>query len=327
MESVSADYDGAWKLAVQELFPAFLAALFPVAHANIDWTQAVTFRDTEVQQSDPERTTGKQRVDVLAQVVSTDGTPAEVLVHVEIQSQRDTSLPERMFRYYGRIFDRDQVPVVSLVVLADDSPTFHPDSFRYARWGCEIVLRFPTIKLLDLDRAMLEADPSIFAAIILMHRDAQETTGQPAARMARKFARWRQVLRGGYDAVTVRVLLDIMDRLMRLPVALREPTTVTMQQIEREETNMERFITSFEEVGFERGLEAGRQEERRSLVLHQLETACGPLSVTTRDRIAQLSADHLQALAFALLRFTQQADLERWLDQATEAPMRDPAVP
>ena len=34
-----ADWDGAWKEAIQQLFPAFLELLFPAVYALIDWTQ------------------------------------------------------------------------------------------------------------------------------------------------------------------------------------------------------------------------------------------------------------------------------------------------
>jgi hypothetical protein len=39
--------------------------------------------------------------------------------------------------------------MVSLGVLGDTLPTWRPNHFGYQRWGCEVGIRFPIIKLLD----------------------------------------------------------------------------------------------------------------------------------------------------------------------------------
>ncbi len=138
-------YYGAWKYALEQFFAPFLALFFPKAHAAIDWNQPITFRDTELQQIAPEDQAGKQRADKLVQVQRRDGQAAWVLVHVEIQSQRDGDFAKRMFRYHARLFDRDRIPVVSLAVLGDDDPNWYPDHFGYDLWDCELLLRFPTV--------------------------------------------------------------------------------------------------------------------------------------------------------------------------------------
>lgn len=311
MEPAISDYDGAWKTALNAFFPAFLALFFPQAHSNIDWTQPLVFLETELQQSAPTQNTGKQRVDTLVQVARTDGSPAQVLVHVEVQSQPDNRLAERMFRYHGRIFDRDQIPVVSLVVLADDSPSFRPDRFGYAIWGCEAFLHFPTVKLRDLDRAALETEENVFALITLLHRDAQETQGLTAERLTRKLTRWRQVLRRGYAVETVRLLIQVMERLLRLPSALQISSVAQLRAIEVEETGMDTFITSIEELG--------REEGQRDLLTILLEAKLGPLPPSLHTRLRNLEAARLRPLALALLGFTTLDDLTAWLDQPSIA--------
>jgi hypothetical protein len=95
----AADFDGAWKYALEQYFEAFLLFFFPAIHGAIDWAQQVIFRDTELEQIAPEDQVGKQRVDKLVELQRADGTAALVLVHVEIQSQHDGVFAERMFRY------------------------------------------------------------------------------------------------------------------------------------------------------------------------------------------------------------------------------------
>lgn len=84
MKQPPSDFDGAWKYALEQYFAPFLAFFFPDVHAAIDWSQPITFRDTDLQQIAPEDPQGKQRVDKLVEVMRRDGTPAWVLIHVEV---------------------------------------------------------------------------------------------------------------------------------------------------------------------------------------------------------------------------------------------------
>jgi len=262
---------------------------------------------------------GKQRVDKLVQVVRRDGTPAWVLVHIEIQSQPDTVFAARMFRYYARIMDRERVPVVSLAILGDDDPTWRPDQFTAELWGCTLSLRYPTVKLLDLDAAALETIRNPFATLTLIHRDAQETRGRPTERLRRKVARYRALLGLGYDASDVRALLRLIEHLLRLDPVRAQPARATMRQVELEVTGMDTFVTSFEEIGRAEGRIEGRVEGRaegqRDVVLRLLARKIGPLPDALQARITSLAPDVLLTLSEALLDFVAQADLVAWLDQ------------
>jgi hypothetical protein len=314
MDTPVSDFDGAWKEALERFFEPFLAFFFPQVHAGIDWTQPVVFQDTALQQVAPEETQGKQHVDKLVRVVRRDGTATWLLIHIEIQSQYDRGFPERMFCYHVRTYDRDRRLVVSLAVLADEEATWRPDQFGYALWGCELALRFPVVKLRDLDRTMLEASPHIFAALTLLHRDAQETRGNPQARMQRKLEGYRRILRQGYTPEEIRALLRLMEYLLRLPAALTRPTVAAMKQIEHEEVGMA-LVTSFEAIGREDGRTEGRAEGQQELVLRLLTRKLGPLPAEVTARIAVLESATMLLLADALLDFATQDDLRAWLDQ------------
>ncbi len=314
MDTPASDFDGAWKEALEYFFEPFIAFFFPQVHAGIDWTQPVVFQDTALQQVAPEDSQGKQHVDKLVRVVRRDGNAAWLLIHIEIQSQRDIRFPGRMFRYHARTYDRDERQVVSLAILADEDLTWRPDQFGYALWGCELALRFPVVKLRDLDRAMLEASPNIFATLTLLHRDAQETRGQPQARMQCKLEGYRRILRQGYSPEEIRALLRLMEYLLRLPAELARPTVDAMKQIESEEVGMT-LVTSFEEIG--------REDEREELVLRLLTRKLGPLPEDVTTRIAALDSATMLLLADALLDFTTQEDLRAWLDQLPGAPPAD----
>ena len=66
-----------------------------------------------------------------------------------------------------------------------------------------------------------------------------------------------------------------------------------------------------ETIGEARGLERGRTEEGRALVLKQLARKLGKIEPEIRSRGSSLSLDRIESLGQALLDFTQIADLTR----------------
>ncbi|PDV98170.1 DUF4351 domain-containing protein [Candidatus Chloroploca asiatica] len=321
MELPSADFDGAWKYALDHYVAPLLELLFPEVWRTVDWRQPVIFRDTELQQLDPDVNRGKHRIDKLVQVQALDGTPRTIFMHLEVQSQRDPTFAERMFCYHAQIFVRERHPVISLAVLSDDQPGWHPRSFGYAEAGCVVRLDFPTVKLLELDLAMLEASRNPIAMVILIHRDAQATRGQPEERLRRKLARFRSFFRYGYGAADMRRLYRILDQLLRLDPSMHATVRATMRLIEQEETQMDTFVTSIEELAFaegleqgiEQGIEQGRHQTLQEVVLRQLARQCGSLSEQVQHQLLALSPAHLLELSETLLDFTSLDDLQAWL--------------
>jgi Domain of unknown function (DUF4351) len=66
------------------------------------------------------------------------------------------------------------------------------------------------------------------------------------------------------------------------------------------------YITSVEEIGFERGV--------RSLILRVLKHKFGSIPDRTIDRINKLSITRLESLGEALLDFSAIEDLTNWLE-------------
>ena len=74
-----------------------------------------------------------------------------------------------------------------------------------------------------------------------------------------------------------------------------------------------RYITTGERIGYERGIEEGRQEGERLVILKLLKRRLGELSPETTQRIQSLSVNQLENLSEALLDFSSMADLLNWL--------------
>jgi hypothetical protein len=100
------DYDSPWKEALEVFFRYFLALFFSDIEAAIDWKRGFVFLDKELQSIRPKTGRGRFYVDKLVKVWLKNGCEEWLLIHIEIQTQRDTRFPRRMYGYNTRIFDR-----------------------------------------------------------------------------------------------------------------------------------------------------------------------------------------------------------------------------
>ncbi len=257
---MSTDYDSPWKEALDAYFEAFLALLFPEVHAEIDWSRGYESLDKEFQQIEREAELGRRYVDKLVKVWTIGGVEQWVLIHVEVQTEREAEFPRRVYVYNYRVFDRYNRAVASLAVLADDDPAWRPTKFHSRLFGCESGIRFPTVKLLDFAtrEAELEASTNPFSKVVLAHLKARETRGNPADRRVWKLRLVRGLYERGFSAKDVRELFRLIDWLMELPPALEESVRDEVQRIQ-EEKRMP-YVTSIERLercdGIRMGIEA-----------------------------------------------------------------------
>ena len=164
-------------------------------------------------------------MDKLVKVWLNSGQEQWVLVHVEVQVDRDDKFTWRMYVYNYRIFDKYNKKVASFAVLADDDPDWRPQSYSYELWGTGAGLRFPIVKLLDYAerRSELEESSNPFATVVLAHLDAQATRKAPGERKERKVRLVRCLLERGWDVRRARQLFRLVDWLMDLPERFEDP--------------------------------------------------------------------------------------------------------
>ena len=93
-----------------------------------------------------------------------------------------------MFVYHYRLYDRFRRPIASFGVLCDDSRNWRPERYRSELWGCETLLRFPTVKLIDyaVRWQELESSRNPFAVMVMAHLKTRATRKDPEARL-----RWK----------------------------------------------------------------------------------------------------------------------------------------
>ncbi len=295
--SVSANYDESWKVAIEQYFEAFVAFFFPEAHSSIAWERGYEFLDKEFNQIVQDAEIGTRFVDKLLKVWLTEGQEAWLLLHIELQSQVDSGLAERIFIYNYRIYDRYGREVVSLAVLGDEQPNWRPTEYSYGRWGSEMRLRFPIIKLLDYTWETLESNDNPFAVVVMAHRKTQATTQSARERLEWKLRLIKGLYRRGFSRQDILEIFEILDRMMRLPQSLELTFRDELRQFEEE--NQMPYISSIGRIERQEGIQQGQHEKAKNLIQSLLKSRFGVLDedlLAIIEPLTQIPDDEVASL-------------------------------
>jgi hypothetical protein len=197
-----------------------------------------------------------------------------------------------MFRYNYRLRERYGEDVVSLAVLTDSRPKVRPDRYEVRRWGFELRMRFPVVKLLDYAgrEAELEASRNPFALVVLAHLEVSKirkglgtargaetgrrggtlaTAGREQAAFEAKWRLTRMLYRRGWGRDDILKLYRFIDWLIRLPEDLERRIEERRQELEGTKTMP--YISTMERWAMERGRKEGEQEGVRKGLLKAIE--------------------------------------------------------
>ena len=165
-----------------------------------------------------------------------------------------------MFHYWYRIYDRfGGIETISLALLTNDRADGETAQFRRERDGCGVRFRFRVHTLLSWDEADLaqRAADNPFAVVALAQLAAHRRSSDPE-RKVRKGEIIALLYRYRYGRDDAIKLLRFIDWLIRLPRGLELALRQELAELE-EQTKMS-YVTSWEQLAREEGLEQGRQE-------------------------------------------------------------------
>ncbi len=255
--------DSAWKDVLDEAFEEFIQFFFPLIHRDVDWSMGFEHLDKELEPILRDAEAGKRLADKLVKVHLLSGRPALVLIHVEVQGSPEAEFARRMFQYNTRISERYGEEVVSVAILTDERSGFRPDAYERQRWGFELRMRFPVVKLLDYEtrREELEASRNPFALVVLAHLDSRKARrGGPEMAFEAKWRLIRGLYTKGYERENVLRVLKFIDWVLWLPKPQEEALCDRVHTLEGKKTMP--YVTSFERLAMERGKKEGREEGR-----------------------------------------------------------------
>ncbi|MGI0493616.1 Rpn family recombination-promoting nuclease/putative transposase [Alkalinema pantanalense CENA528] len=288
-KSQETDYDNPWKSVIEVYFRDFLRFFFPTIETDVDWSKPIVFLDKELQKVVRDAEVPKRYADKLVQVYRVNGEPALVICHIEVQGQWEGNFAARMYSYNYRLRDRYDCPVVSLVILADESETWRPQQFQDELWGCATDFRFPIVKLLDyqVDWNTLAAIRNPFAVVTMAHLKTKETHNQPQARKTWRYRLTTMLYDQGYGEQDILELHNFLDWLMKLPEVLEKQFQSELKAFE--EARQMKYVTTIERMAEERA----KLEEKQEIALKMLRKN---ISLETIAEITELTIEQLQQL-------------------------------
>jgi len=169
-----------------------------------------------------------------------------------------------VFIYYYRIFDRFKesgVEIISLVVLTDENENYRPDEFRINRWGFDLRMKYPLVKIIDYKnkpkmREKLGKSTNPMAMVVKAQlRSYGIKKGSNEKKSSVKWELIRQCYESGYNKEAIGTLLKFIDWLIRLPKDYQDILSPKVTKLE-EEYKMP-YVTSWERIGEERGEKRG----------------------------------------------------------------------
>jgi predicted transposase/invertase (TIGR01784 family) len=299
------DADSPWKLVLRTYFREAIEFYFAAIASHIDWSIPPEFLDKEFVQITPDAEIGKRYADQLVRVQRKHEQPLILILHLEVQAQKEKHFTARMFIYAIRIFELFHQPATSLAILCDANPNWRPSQHTLTSLGTDIHFNFTAVKLLDYATQWeaLEASQNPFAVVTMAHLKTQETKKAPKLRQQWKFQLVRRLYEQGYNRSEIINLFKFIDWVMVLPKPQKSEFWSNLKTYE-EERQMP-YITSVEEIGYERGREEGeqrgreegeqrgRESERRSLALKLIRRG---ISLEAIAEDTELSLEELQQL-------------------------------
>ena len=291
----SDDYDSPWKEAIEIYFKDFMEFFFPGIANKIDWNRKHNFLDKEFQQIVRDAALDRRYADKLVSVWSILGDEIKVMIHIEIQADKDLNFQERMYVYNYRIYDKYRIPVTSLAILADKNMSWNPRRFSCNQWGCKINFIFPAVKLKKLGKDMdaLLTNHNPFALITAAHLLTQTSKHNVQSRYDWKWKLTSMLYERNYTREQIFNLYRFIDWLMLLPKSLSKKFNNKHKKFE-EEKKMP-FITTAERIGREEGREEGQLIGRIQLV-QQILNKC----VSTDEDLLDKSIEELKPVYEAL---------------------------
>lgn len=290
-------------------FRDFMSFYFPELFDQIDWKRRPRFRDKELEKIGFGGEGGDVVADKLVEVYLRNGAAHWVMVHVEVQAQRDAGFARRVLDYNYRIFSEYGRPVASLVLLADENPGWHPNDFYNEVLGTVMGISFATAKLLDFaqDEEMLMESTNPFAFVTLAHLRTQQAHRDPDLLYASKWQLTKLLYQRRWSKRRIIILFKVINWMMALPEPLQGRYWRAILRLERGRkvewiSPLEQsFIDKGRMVGWQEGRQEGRQEGAAELLEKQLVRRFGALPASVRRKLAGASEEQLAEWGAAVL--------------------------
>jgi predicted transposase/invertase (TIGR01784 family) len=268
--------DSAWKEVIEKFFEEVMELLFPKICETIDFSKKFEFLDTAMRPIAAFGDHGDRAADVLVKVQLKSGecNYIRLFIHIEVQGERRENLMERIYIYNYRSFDKRLeagIPVVSLLILADDDENYRPDEYKVSFCDFELRMKIPMVKLVDFKlkkelREKLEKSESPIAVVIRTQLKSMELKkADDKTKLAAARELMRECYQEGYSKDVVHTMVKFLVWVIRSSKEYEKKLKEEIKKIE-EELNMSYIIPwerTAERRGRRKGIEVGKEEGKK----------------------------------------------------------------
>ncbi|SFA56211.1 conserved hypothetical protein (putative transposase or invertase) [Parageobacillus thermantarcticus] len=256
---MAVDHDRLFKELIQTFFEEFILLFFPDMYEHIDFRH-LSFLSEELF---TDVTAGeKYRVDLLVET-KLKGENGLIIVHIENQSYVQPSLPERMFIYFSRLFEKYRTNIVPIAVFSYDAIRDEPSSFTLQLpFGNILHFRFFTVELRKQNwRNYIRSDNPIAAALL----SKMGYTENERIELKKQFL--RMLVRLELDEAKQRLLMGFFETYVKLSDEEEQRLRNEVNQMEtKEKEQVLELLISYEQKGKREGAKQKEREMMRKMI-------------------------------------------------------------
>jgi hypothetical protein len=268
-------HDQFWKEVLTAFFREFMELFFPDVAAKIDFDAGVGGPNKEVFTDVPE---GRRReVDLVFEVVTRDGGLGMVLVHVEVQKEREPDMPFRMWEYYHLLrLRRRHLVFPAVLCLAPGAGGLTEERYTEGAFGRVTEdFRYSVVGLPDLSAEEYSERENVLApALAVLMKSAS------GSRVVRKLRAYERIARAHVDEARKWLLVSVVERYLTLDAAEAAEFERAIGDDEGE-TGMKTLF----DRGVDYGLELGELKAKRATLRRLAARKAGDLPESVVARI------------------------------------------
>lgn len=259
------ELDGPWKHILSSFLHQFMELCLPKIADQIDWSKSYQKLSAEFEKRITENVKLKRIADTVFEVHMKNGKKKMLLVHLEIQGQKQPSFPKRMHEYNFLISEVVNKDVISIAILLDKELLWRPDVFeRVDPFLNKPYLQFyyHVVKIADHEEKLdaLKLEKNIFS-LALRAQLAIMKTDVETEKLEIKLELTEELLKLGLSKEQTYDLYKFIDWLIYLPTLMKEYNKRADELADAYEapyiSTAQQVIIKSREEGIKEGLQEG----------------------------------------------------------------------
>lgn len=252
----STPHDEAFKKLLQTFFKEFIELFFPDLDQLLDHSQTRFLMQELLVDIVGEES---RNLDLLLET-RYKALDAYVLVHFEPQSYKETDFHERMFVYFGRLFERHRKEhklIIPIVIFTADDVNNEPNTLSMAIPGHSILqFQFLKVELRSNDwRTFIESDNPVAAALLAKMGYTKEEEREVRFAYLRMLLRLRNKL----DDARLALIMSVADLYSKPDREQDEAMLRELSELYPEEgEQIMELMPAWKRWGYEEGKEEGK---------------------------------------------------------------------